>query len=129
MATLALTGMLRLLARLSVLRRLREPETVRRLSAAAGAGPLSEATCRQLIAAGDHLQGHDLCRQLYMAQLDLKLHLGQFLPFQLHSKDAHTMSFVQVRERHTAAGQQMYRQPGTAQCTQQRYKQAGTAQW
>ncbi|XP_043213133.1 probable cytosolic oligopeptidase A [Amphibalanus amphitrite] len=44
-----------------------------------------------------------------MAQLDLKLHLGkdgfwlnlqqelysQFLPFQLHSKDAHTMSFVQ----------------------------------
>ena len=57
--------------------RLREPANVRRVSRHHGDGSqLSEAACRQLIAAADHMIGHDLCRELYRAQLDLKLHLG-----------------------------------------------------
>ncbi|XP_037073822.1 organellar oligopeptidase A, chloroplastic/mitochondrial-like [Pollicipes pollicipes] len=98
---------------------LRDPANVQRVSRHHGdGGRLPEQTCRELIAADGHMIGHDLCRELYQAQLDLKLHLGkegfwlhlqqelysQFLPFKLHPKDAHTMSFTQSLAQEWGAG-------------------------
>ncbi|PNF35222.1 putative cytosolic oligopeptidase A [Cryptotermes secundus] len=87
-----------------------DPSTIDLISAHVETGePLPSSMLQQLCLAQRHMTGYELCRELYLASLDLELHSSkdfwldlvrklwpQYFAFPLDSKDSHPCSFTAI---------------------------------